>query len=574
MKLLARLLSYVRPYTGQLFLAFICMIFFSLCNMAVIPLVSQVSKAVSDRNFPFLNSLIGAVVLVFFVKGIFQYGQAYLSSFIGQRVVTDLRVKIFGHLQDLSLSFYSRWKTGEVMSRVINDISMIQNAIVVSATEILPQLLTLVGVLSYLFYLNWQLTLMALLTVPVFVLTISKFGQQMREIGRNAQKKIADISSILQETISGARIVKSFTMEKHEVRRFARESEHSFGWSMKEAQIDATQKPLIAFLQVLAVVAVIWYGCFQVVAGTMASQDLIAFFAGAVLLIDPVIVISKINITMQRALASAERVFELIDIVPEIKDAKNAKDMGRITGDVEFKNVSFCYDKGPEVLKNIDLGVKAGSSLAIVGPSGSGKTSFVNLVLRFYDPLSGTVMVDGIDIKTVKLASLRDQMAVVPQETLLFTATIKENIIYGTPGAKLEAVISAAKAANAHDFIMALKDGYDSHVGERGMALSGGQRQRIAIARAILRDPRILILDEATSSLDTESERLIQDAMSRLMKGRTTFIIAHRLSTIQNADRIIVLKEGSVIEDGTHESLMAGGGFYKNLYELQFSSQQ
>ena len=573
MPLLFRLFKYIRPYTRELSLAFICMLVFSLCNIAVIPLVSHISKAVADKNFPFLNALIGAVVVTFFVKGLFQYGQAYLSSFIGQRVVTDLRVQIFGHLQDLSLNFYSKWKTGEVMSRVINDIAMIQNAIVLSSTEIIPQLLTLVGVLGYLLYLNWQLTLMALLTVPVFVLTISKFGEQMREIGRNAQKKIADISSILQETIVGARVVKSFTMEKHEVMRFKEESEHSFGWSMKEAQIDATQKPLIGFLQILAVVAVIWYGCLQVVSGTLAPQDLIAFFAGAVLLIDPVLVISKISTTLSRALSSAERVFELIDISPSVKDGKDSREIKNIQGRITFKDVNFYYEKGEEVLKNISIEVEPGSSIAIVGPSGSGKTSFVNLVLRFYDPASGSVYVDGVDIKKIKLLSLRKQMAIVPQETILFSGSIKENIKYGSPNAGDSDAINAAKAANAHDFITELKDGYDSNVGERGMTLSGGQRQRIAIARAILRDPRILILDEATSSLDTESERLIQDAMSHLMKGRTTFIIAHRLSTVQNADRIVVLKDGSIIEDGSHESLMKNNGFYRKLYELQFSDQ-
>ena len=573
MSLLLRLLKYIRPYTRELVLAFICMLVFSLCNMAVIPLVSHISKAVADKNFPFLNALIGIVIVTFFIKGVFQYGQAYLSSYIGQRVVTDLRVQIFGHLQDLSLNFYSKWKTGEVMSRVINDIAMIQNAIVVCATEIIPQLLTLAGVLSYLLYLNWQLTLMALLTVPVFVLTISKFGEQMREIGRNAQKKIADISSILQETIVGARVIKSFTMEKHEVRRFKEESEHSFGWSMKEAQIDATQKPLIAFLQILAVVAVIWFGCLQVVSGTMQPQDLIAFFAGAVLLIDPVIVISKINTTLQRALASAERIFELIDISPSVKDEKDAKEIGTIKGRVKFDHVSFSYEKSGEVLKDVSIEVEPGSSTAIVGPSGSGKTSFVNLVLRFYDPTSGAIYVDGTDIKKVKLLSLRQQMAIVPQETILFSGTIMDNIKYGSQHKSDSDAVNAAKAANAHEFISELKDGYNSNVGERGMTLSGGQRQRVAIARAILRDPKILILDEATSSLDTESERLIQDAMSRLMKGRTTFIIAHRLSTIQNADRIIVLKDGGIFEEGTHSSLMEKNGFYRKLYEMQFSDQ-
>ncbi len=570
MELFARLLGYIKPYIPQLILACVCMAVFSVCNILVMPLVSKISSAVGGKNFPLLNVLVGLTILLFFIKGLFQYGQGYMASFIGQRVVTDMRVQIFRKLQDLSLDFYSQWKTGEVMSRTINDIAIIQNAIIVTSTEIIPQLLTLIGVLGYLFFMNWRLTMMALLTTPIFVYAITKFGQEMREIGRNAQRKIADISSLLQEAVTGARIVKSFSMENHEIARFSKESEYSFGWSMKEAQIDSTQKPVMGFLQVLAVVAVIWYGCLEVINGHLNPADLIAFFAGAVLLIDPVIVISKINSTIQRSLSSAERIFEILDIAPSITDKTDALTLPPIKGNVAFRNVFFSYNSGENVLEDIIVEAHPGETIAIVGPSGAGKSSFVNLLLRFYDPNKGNIFIDGYNIKDVTVSSLRKQMAIVPQDTILFSGTIKDNIKYGKPDASEEEIISAAVTANAHDFILELPEGYNTQVGERGTLLSGGQRQRIAIARALLRNPKILILDEATSSLDTESERLIQDAMNKLITGRTTFVIAHRLSTVQNASKILFLKEGRIVEEGTHKELIENNSFYNKLYEMQF----
>lgn len=555
-------------------MALLCMLIFSLCNIAVMPLVSKISSAVGAKDFARINILIGITLALFFIKGLFQYGQGYLASFIGQRVVTDLRIQTFKHLQDLSLDFYAKWKTGEIMSRTINDISNIQLAIVVISTEIIPQMLTLIGVLGYLLYLNWRLTLLALLITPVFVFAITKFGQEMREIGRNAQKKIADISNLLQETITGARIVKSFTMESHEIKKFKKEAEHSFDWSMKEAQIDTTQKPIMGFLQVVAVVVVIWFGCFEVINGRLNPSDLIAFFAGAFLLIDPIIVISKINTTIQKALSSAERIFEVIDIQPSVKESPEASAMPQIKGTVKFSGISFSYGKGEEVLSGIDLSADPGEIIAIVGPSGAGKTTFVNLIPRFYDPNQGSIYIDGRNIKDFTLDSLRKQIGIVPQDTILFSGTIKDNIKYGKMDARDEEIITAATLANAHDFIMTLPKSYDTEVGERGALLSGGQRQRIAIARAILRNPAILILDEATSSLDTESERLIQNALQNLIKGRTTFIIAHRLSTVQNADRIIVLKNGSIIEEGSHQQLIEKDGFYKKLFDMQFKQDK
>lgn len=573
MKLFYRLINYIKPYKRELALALLCMLFFSMCNIAVMPLVSRLSSAVGARDFRAINILIAVTLALFFIKGLFQYGQGYLASFIGQRVVTDMRMQVFKHLQDLSLDFYAKWKTGEIMSRTMNDITNIQLAIVVISTEIIPQLLTLLGVLGYLLYLNWRLTLVALLITPIFVYTIDRFGRQMREIAKNAQKKIADISALLQETIAGARIVKSFSMEAHEIKRFNAEAEHSFGWSMKEAQIDTTQRPIMGFLQVVAIVVVIWFGCFEVIAGRLNPSDLIAFFAGAFLLIDPIIVISKINTTVQKALASCERVFEVVDIAPSVIEKSGASELPAVKGLVEFDKVSFSYNKGNKVLSGIDLKAEPGQTIALVGPSGAGKTTFVNLIPRFYDAESGRILIDGTDIKEVSLLSLRRQIGMVPQETVLFSGTIKDNIRYGKIGATDEEITSAAKMANAHDFISSLPAGYATQVGERGSMLSGGQKQRIAIARAVLRDPAILILDEATSSLDTESERLIQDALQKLIRGRTTFVIAHRLSTVQNASKIVVLKDGEIVEEGTHSALLEKDGLYKRLYDMQFKDK-
>lgn len=568
-----RLISYLKPYKKEIFLITLCMIFFSICNIAIMPLVSNLSTAISKRDFFEINLLIGFTIILFIIKGIFQYGQGYLSSFIGQRVVTDLRREIFKHLQDLSLDFYSKWKTGEIMSRVINDISNIQLAIVSISTEIIPQLLTLFGVLVYLLYLNWRLTLLALLISPIFIFAIDKFGKQMREVGRKSQKKIADISSILQETIVGARIIKLFSMEKFEIEKFNSESENSFNLAMKEAQIDTTQRPIIGFLQVLAIVAVIWFGCFEIIANRLTPSDMIAFFAGAFLLIDPIIVISKINTTIQKSLASAERIFEIIDIAPSVTEKKDAIELKQVHGKVEFKNVDFSYDGKNPVLSNINLTVDKGEIIAIVGPSGAGKTTFVNLIPRFYDVTNGSITIDGIDIKDITLSSLRKNIGMVPQEIILFSGTIIDNIKYGKIDATFEEIKNAAIAAHAHEFITKLPNGYETEVGERGVLLSGGQKQRLAIARAILKNPAILILDEATSSLDSESEKLIQDAIQKLISGRTTFVIAHRLSTVQNATKIIVLQKGHIVEQGTHNELIEKNGVYKKLFELQFKSK-
>jgi len=575
MKLLFRVLKYLKNYPAQLAGLILCMIIVSFSNVGIIPLVGKISEAIGAKNLHLINIISLAILSLYFIKGVFMYGQVYLSAFVGQGVVRDLRLALYSKMNDFSLDFFAKWRIGDLISRTLGDIRVVQRATVSSATEIIPNILTLISILGYLFYLNWKLALMSVITIPLLAFTMNKFGREMRSISRLGQRKAADLASLLQETISGIRIVKSFAMETHEVNRFSKENERSFWISLRTAAIHATQTPLLSFIQAVAIVSIVWYGSFQVVSGSLSASNLIAFFTGIALLADPISKLSKLNMTIQTALAAAERVYEILDLHPTVKEDPNPINLENLKGSVEFKDVTFQYENSDEnALKNINVKVKPGEIIALVGSSGSGKTTFVNLLPRFYDPAYGSILVDNVELKKCGLYSLRKQMGIVPQETFLFSGTIKDNILYGKVDASDEEVINAAKQANAHDFIMDIKDNYNTIVGEKGVRLSGGQRQRVAIARALLRNPKILILDEAASSLDSESERLVQDALEKLMNGRTTFVIAHRLSTIQIADRILVLDNGKISEEGTHSSLIDKNGIYKKLYNLQFRDEK
>jgi len=575
MKLYLRLFKYIqRPEWINILIAFVCVVLLSACNIVTIPLASVLSKAMAEKNFMMLNTIAITVMSLYFIRGLLNYAQVYLMSFAGQRIIIDLRMDLYKHLQTLSFDFFSKWRVGDVMNRIMGDTGALQGAMVVSITESLPNLLTLIGALIYLLKLNFRLTVLTLLVTPIIVFIIARFSEQIRQVALQTQRKASDISSILAEKVSGIKVVKSFTTEQYEIKKFEDEVEKSFWLTMKEVQIDATQRPLIELLQALAVTLVIWYGAFEVVSGRLAINDLIAFFVGIGVIATPLATLGRIYMTIKRALGPAERVFEILDSKPTITDAKDAVDIPGIKGEVEFKNVFFQYEEGKTILTDINFKTRAGEIIAIVGRSGSGKSTLVSLMPRFYDPSKGTVSIDGMDLKKAKLYSLRKQIGIVHQDTVLFIGTIRENISYGRFDASEEDIIAAAKAANLHDFIMGLPNKYDSLVGERGTLLSGGEKQRVSIARAILRDPRILILDEATSSLDTESERLVQDAMERLIKGRTAFIIAHRLSTVQIADRILVVDKGRIIEEGTHKELMEKGGLYKRLYDMQFRDEE
>jgi subfamily B ATP-binding cassette protein MsbA len=566
-----RILKYLRPYLPQMIAASFCMALVATSTLLVAPLAGFAFKAIGDKNMHLLNLSALGIIGLYLLKGIFTYGQEYLSYYVSNRVIVDLRVKVYRHLQALSLDFYGKWHTGELISRILNDLWNLQTTLLASFTAIIPQSLLLAGLLAYIFWLNWRLSLLTLVALPLIVQVIRVFAAELRHISERVQQQIADITSHLHETISQIRVVKSFTMEGHEINKFVEENSKAFHVSMRASQILSTQNPVIALLQASAAVGIVWYGGWEIIRGHLTLPQLISFATALGIMTDPGNTLSKSFTLMQQGIVSIKRIFEILDIEPSIKDAKDARDLPPIIGKVDFSNISFAYES-EAVLRNINLSVKPGEVIALVGKTGAGKSTLVNLLQRFYDPSSGKILIDGIDIKTVKIDSLRKQFAVVPQEIALFRGSIKDNILYGRDRAGDQEVVAAAKAANIHPFITQLPKGYETEVGERGAKLSGGERQRIAIARAILRNPRILILDEATASLDAETELLIRDALEKLMKGRTTFIIAHRLYTVEKADRIVVLEGGKIVEIGSHSQLVAGSGLYKRLYELQLQN--
>lgn len=567
-----KLFKYLKPYLPVILGASACTVVVTACTLFIAPLAGFAFKAIGDKNLWLLNFTALGIIGLYILKGLFTYGQEYLSYFVSNRVIIDLRVRLYEHLQDLSLDFYGSWHTGELLSRMMNDIAVLQTTILTSFTAIIPQSVLLIGLLVYIFWLNWTLSLLTLIALPLIVQVIRLFATELRHISERVQQKTADITSHVQETVSQIRVVKSFTMEQAETDKFKKENAKAFGITMKAVQILSTQSPVIALLQAIAAVGIVWFGGKQIIDGTLTLPQLISFATALGIMTDPGSTLSKSFTIFAQGMASVKRVFQLLDIKPTIVNAKDAQVLPSIQGRVEFQNLSFAYEQ-EAVLSEINLSVKPGEAIALVGRTGAGKSTLVNLLPRFYDPTAGQVLIDGHDLKNVTLESLRRQIAIVPQEIALFQGTIKENIGYGKPDATEAEIIAAAKNANAHSFISALPNGYATEVGERGAKLSGGERQRIAIARAVLRDPRILILDEATSSLDAETEVLIREALEKLMRGRTTFIIAHRLYTVEKVDRVVVLEKGRIAEIGPHRELLAKGGLYKHLYEIQLQNK-
>ena len=565
-----RLLRYLRPYIPQTAMAIACMLLATSASLYVPWIVRDVIDGVLvNKDILLLNAITAGILLVFALRGFFVYGQNYLMSYVSQKVVIDLRESLFRHFQRLSISYFDRSRTGKVLSYMTNDVGALQGALAQNVIELSTESITLVGSLVAMFYLHWQLALLTLITVPLVAQAMNLFGKKLRKASGTMQQRAAEITSVLQEMIVSIRLIRLFVREDYEIGRFIRENENNFSAQMKAAQLSATLTPVIEFLAAIGVTVIIWYGGREVINGNLTSGSLIAFLVYTVNITNPVKRLGNVYGSIQRAVAAAERVFEVLDTLPEIQDDFDAKELPVVKGQVEFENVMFEYRSAEPALCNLSIKVPPGQVLAIVGPSGAGKSTIANLLPRFYDPQQGRIKIDGRDIRHVTVRSLREQIAMVPQDTILFSASIYENILYGRLDASAAEVTAAAYSANAHDFILQMPLGYDTQIGERGCQLSGGQRQRIAIARAILKDPRILILDEATSALDAESERVVQDALDKLMVGRTTFMIAHRLSTIQRADKILVMDKGRLVECGNHTELLAAGGLYCKLYSLQ-----
>ena len=574
MNLYLRILNYVKPYKHILAAALLCTVLAAAGNLYLPWIIKDmVDKVLSEKDSMMLNLIALSIVVIFIARGIFYYGQNYLMSYVGQHVVIDIRAEVFKKLQRLSMAFYDKNKTGTIMSYVTNDVNALQGAMVENTIELVTEGFILIGSICAMVYLDWKLTVVTFCTFPIVLWFMDFFGKKIRSSGGQIQEATADITSVLQESVSSARVVKSFVREGYEIERFEKENEANFAANMRNAKYMATLTPVIELVAALGVTVILWYGGHNVIDGATTAGSLIAFLVYAVNISNPIKRVTRTIGNIQKALAAAERVFNVMDLPEEVRNLPGATVLPPVRGDIVFEHVSFAYNTGEEVLHDVSFEVKPGQVIGLVGPSGAGKSTIASLLPRFYDVTGGRITVDGIDIKAVTLDSLREQVGIVPQETLLFNGSVYDNIKYGRLDATEAEIIDAAKAANAHEFILNLPKGYETQLGDRGVNVSGGQRQRIAIARAILKNPHILILDEATSALDTESERLVQEALDRLMVGRTSFAIAHRLSTIKNADRILVLEDGKLVEDGNHEQLMAMDGLYAHLYKIQYRNK-
>jgi subfamily B ATP-binding cassette protein MsbA len=510
------------------------------------------------------------LVVLFFVKNIFGYLQTYLTVFLEQQVLSRVRNDVYGHIQNLPMSYFSREKAGHIISRLTNDVSMLQGAVIgVAASVVRNGFMTLTGLLVVLM-VSWKLSVLTLIVLPINLALVELIGRKLKKRSYRTQEGMADMTAVLGETISGIRVVKAFNMGDYERRRFEGYNLRYIRQYLKMKLWGAVLSPTSELLGTLSIVAILFYGGNLVLSGRLTPENLILFVGAMIWVVTPVKNLSKLNSAIQESLACANRVFSIMEIETEPVDVSGARRISGRIEEIRFDSVAFEYVPGRPVLRDISFSVRRGEVIALVGPSGAGKTTLVDLIPRFYDPTAGRILVDGSDIREIDLKSLRSMTGMVTQEVILFNDTVRNNIAYGAQDSGDDRVVAAAKAANAHDFIMEMPKGYDTMIGERGTRLSGGQRQRLSIARAILRNPEILIFDEATSALDTESEILVQEAIDRLLEGRTTFVIAHRLSTVQSANRILVLDDGEIREIGTHAELMGSNGVYRRLYDLQF----
>ncbi len=565
-----KLIAFFRPYMGPFIVSLAAMAIYAASTGAAALLVKNVLDDIFIKRDGRMLRLIPVVVIgVYLVKGVAFYIHTYLMKYIGQAIIRDMRDRIYDHLMDMPLAFFTHRSTGSLMSRMLNDVTLVQYAVTNTLASVIRDPLTIIILTGVLFYRSWKLAFIALVVFPLAIYPLVRFGRSFRRITRKSQDKVGIITTLLHETIGGIKIVLAFGREEFEKQRFHEENERLFQLYLKTKRIESLAPPLMEFLGSLGVAGVVLLGGAQVIGGTMSTGEFFSFMTALLLLYEPFKRLTTVNNATQEALAAADRIFEILDTESDVREKEGAVELPRVAGRVVFRDVSFGYGRST-VLEGIDLDVAPGEVVAIVGSSGTGKSTLVSLIPRFYDVTGGSITIDGYDIREVTLGSLRSRIAVVTQETILFNDTIRNNIAYGRPEASRDEVEAAARSAYAHDFISALPQGYETNVGERGVNLSGGERQRLCIARALLADAPLLILDEATSSLDAESEMLVQKALENLMANRTTFIIAHRLGTIVHAGRIVVIDGGTISRIGSHQELIAQSEVYQKLYRIQF----
>jgi len=568
-----QLLSMIRENSLKLVLAMGCMLVIAAATSATAFLVKNVLDDIFfKKDMVMLKVIPIFVILIYFIRGIGYYGQEYLMNYVGEDIIRQLRDSLYDRIQDLPVSFFQEEKTGGLMSRITNDVNVIKGMVSTAITGSLRDVFTIIGLTGVIFYRDWKMAFFAMIVLPVAFFPVVEFGRRVRRVSTGCQEAMAEMTSFLHETFVGNKIVKAFGMEEYEKKRFAEKTLHLFRLEMKAVIARSLSSPVMEFLGGVGIAFIIWYGGSRVIDGTSTPGTFFSFMAAVLMLYDPVKKLSRLNNSVQQGIAASDRVFDIIERKSDIKELPNPFEIKAGPHRVTFRNVSLKYDEDM-VLKDISLDAAPGEILALVGMSGGGKTSIVNLIPRFYDVSEGAVLIDGTDIRDASVASLRKQIAIVTQDTILFNDTVRNNIAYGNRNASDEEIADAAKAAYAYDFIQSFPHKFDTMIGELGGRLSGGEKQRICIARALLKDAPVLILDEATSSLDTESEMLVQKALENLMKGRTTFVIAHRLSTIAYAHRILVIVDGHIVEQGRHEELIAKRGEYFKLYQMQFSNR-